>query len=69
MLGLQWDIQEDTLSVVISKKFPSQLHLWKPTKRNFLSALVSVFDPLGLLGPLLIAGKIFVQLLWKLKVS
>ena len=69
MLGVQWNIDDDTFSVVLSRKLPIDLNSWIPTKRNFLSALVSIFDPLGLLGPIVVHGKLFVQSLWKLKVT
>lgn len=37
------------------------------TKRELLSALNSVFDPLEFLSPVLIRGKVFLQKLWQLK--
>ena len=65
VLGLGWDIRSDTLHVTRGDKIPEDLDSWQPTKRLFLSALSSVFDPLGLLNPILIKGKIFLQTLWK----
>jgi hypothetical protein len=38
-------------------------------KRELLSDLNKVFDPLGFLGPVLIIGKIFLQQLWQLKIN
>ena len=35
------------------------------TKREFLGCLASLFDPLGLVGPLTLAGKILLQKMWK----
>ena len=69
VLGLGWDIRSDTLHVTRGDKIPEDLDSWQPTKRLFLSALSSVFDPLGLLNPILIKGKIFLQTLWKLNLS
>ena len=69
VLGIQWDVEKDTFQIVLGKKFPFELEGWKPTKRNFMGALVSVFDPLGLIGPLLVQGKLFLQGLWKNKYS
>jgi len=37
------------------------------TKRSLLSALNSIFDPLGFLDPVLVKGKIFLQQLWLVK--
>ena len=55
--------------MVRSKKFPTELSTWKATKRNFLSALVAIFDPLGLVAPLVLPGKLFLQQLWLDKVG
>ena len=38
-------------------------------KTNALALISSLFDPLGLLSPLSIRGRIFLQTLWKAKVS
>ena len=69
VLGLRWDIRSDNLHVARGDKIPTDLASWQPTKRVFLSALSSVFDPLGLLNPILIKGKIFMQTLWKENIS
>ena len=42
---------------------------WKFSKRNALALISSLFDPLGLLSPLSIRGRIFMQSLWKLKIN
>ena len=42
---------------------------WRVSKRNALTLISSLFDPLGLLSPLSIRGKIFTQSLWKLKLN
>ena len=47
--------------MVVSKKFPIELSSWKATKHNFLSALVAIFDPLGLIAPLVLPGKLLLQ--------
>ena len=69
VLGLQWDTDSDCLKVVDSKKFLTNFESWIATKRSFLSALVSVYDPLGLISPVILQGKLFLQMLWKQKVS
>ncbi|GBM58451.1 hypothetical protein AVEN_269139-1 [Araneus ventricosus] len=39
------------------------------TKRTVLSNIARIFDPLGLLGPVITVAKIFYQRLWKLKID
>ena len=52
LLGLAWNKTEDTLSVV----FPDEKV--KPTKREVLGKLARVYDPLGLVSPMTLQGKI-----------
>ena len=68
VLGLEWDQRLDQLQVVVSKKLMNEAS-WKFSKRNALALISSLFDPLGLLSPLSIRGRIFLQTLWKAKVS
>ncbi|XP_055701660.1 uncharacterized protein LOC129800941 [Phlebotomus papatasi] len=58
-LGLQCNPLSDTLSFKISLKEGAIV------KRSVLSNMSRVFDPLGLLSPVTITGKIFIQKLWK----
>jgi len=39
------------------------------TKREILSSIASLFDPLGLVGPIIIISKIIMQSLWLEKVD
>lgn len=64
-LGLMW--QPSTDSFCYSMK-PWSLPKWM-TKRSLLSDINSIYDPLGLVTPVIIKGKIFVQQLWYLKVN
>ncbi|XP_055609919.1 uncharacterized protein LOC129756897 [Uranotaenia lowii] len=68
VLGLLWDTTQDKL------KFPTTMrcdianiieHGLKPTKREILRCVMSLFDPLGLLSPYLIFGKILMQEIWR----
>ena len=61
ILGIQWSPTHDTLAIQIPPPF-SQAS--QPTKRNMLSYLASLFDPLGLLAPVTLLAKKFVQQLW-----
>ncbi|XP_027839404.2 uncharacterized protein LOC114121329 [Aphis gossypii] len=62
-LGLGWKPVVDIFqfNVAISGKNS------ETTKRGLLSALNSIFDPLGFLAPVLVIGKIFLQQLWLVK--
>ncbi|XP_065182125.1 uncharacterized protein LOC135812837 [Sycon ciliatum] len=59
MLGLKWKVAADTLSIVGPKPDDSPV-----TKRTVLQTVAAVYDPLGLVSPITIQGKIFVQRLW-----
>ena len=63
ILGLNWNQDDDTLNVK-SPSFTCFSHL---TKRQLLSAVSSIFDPLGLLTPLTIRGKLLIKQAWLLK--
>lgn len=64
-LGLRWSCKSDTLlfSVDIDS---SQNRL---SKRSVLSTVGQIFDPLGLVNPCILQGKIILQKLWASKVS
>ncbi|XP_036344475.1 uncharacterized protein LOC118753713 [Rhagoletis pomonella] len=64
-LGLAWEPKSDRL-----------LFLWDPlpeslraTKRNVLSVTARFYDPLGLIGPIVLKAKVFLQSLWKDKLA
>ena len=59
-LGMRWDIESDTFFFTIT---PKQQSL---TRRSILSVLNSVYDPLGLLAPVMLTGKAILQELCKL---
>lgn len=69
VLGLTWNTHHDSLRIELGKKFPVDVNCWTPTKRSFLSITSSVFDPLGLVSPIIICGKILIQDIWKGKFS
>jgi len=63
VLGLQWDTSHDML-----KAFPKQFSSIKSdlaTKREVLRDISQTFDPLGILAPVTIRAKLFMQDLWK----
>nr|XP_046478563.1 uncharacterized protein LOC124217212 [Neodiprion pinetum] len=61
-LGLLWDAKTDIMqySVTIDEST-------KISKRLVLSKIAQIFDPLGLLGPILINAKCIMQQIWQLQ--
>lgn len=63
-LGLQWDPRQDVF--YFSPNFNVRRNT-AITKRVILSEIARLFDPLGLLGPIVITAKIILQELWQLR--
>ena len=59
VLGLIWDVNTDELEIDLTKM--SNEDSGKVTKRSLLSSLAKVFDPLGLVSPVTLMGKILFQ--------
>ena len=59
-LGISWFSEEDTLSVPA----PPMTASVAVTKRNVLKNIATIFDPLGLISPAIIKGKMLLQSLW-----
>ena len=66
-LGLPWHTDADTLS--IQYKSSSKLKDKHFIKRLVLSAIASIFDPLGLISPIVTPFKFFMQVLWASKIN
>ena len=62
VLGLAWNASKDTLAIQDSKNVKENM---KVTKRNYLKEIASVYDPRGLLCPVILLGKVLLQNLWK----
>lgn len=56
-LGLLWNPQKDSLLFPVGKRDKPSL----VTKRSILSTLAQMFDPLGLLSPLIVTAKVMLQ--------
>lgn len=63
VLGLQWNPGEDSLGYDFSS-IPFVF-----TKRGVLSVIARIFDPLGLLAPVLLLAKHLMQSIWRSKVA
>lgn len=63
-LGLSWNPRLDALSFQLQLPETSVF-----TKRTVLSLISRIFDPLGLIAPVVISAKIFMQELWLRKLD
>lgn len=64
-LGLRWVTNSDTLTFKVARLcgYPTV------TKRNILSDISRLFDPLGLVSPSILVSKIIIQKLWTLQLD
>ncbi|XP_053686345.1 uncharacterized protein LOC128735887 [Sabethes cyaneus] len=68
VLGMLWSASSDVLSFSahMSDEVRNLLESnTRPTKRQVLRCVMSLFDPLGLLAPFIIHGKVLIQELWR----
>ncbi|XP_067217392.1 uncharacterized protein [Linepithema humile] len=65
ILGQLWGTQQDILSYTAR----ATKQLKGSTKRQVLFCIAQVFDPLGLLGPVIITPKVIMQQLWQAKLD
>lgn len=65
ILGLYWNHENDSFQYKVMS-FNKQTRV---TKRIILSEIASIFDPLGLISPVVINFKIMIQKLWQLKLD
>ncbi|XP_058828874.1 uncharacterized protein LOC131688562 [Topomyia yanbarensis] len=68
VLGVFWDPERDVFAFNIKHREDIKAYLYdgeRPTKRIVLSCVMGFFDPLGLLSPFTIHGKVIIQHLWR----
>ncbi|XP_029170291.1 uncharacterized protein LOC114939979 [Nylanderia fulva] len=65
ILGILWNPSMDVFRFAI--ELPTDSH--KITKRVILSEISRLFDPLGLIGPVIIIPKMLLQEIWQLKIQ
>ncbi|XP_055603814.1 uncharacterized protein LOC129752049 [Uranotaenia lowii] len=61
-LGICWEIEADIFRFDVNVSPSDQ----PPTKRNILSAIAKLYDPLGLIAPVVVEAKILMQHIWLL---
>lgn len=64
-LGISWNALSDVIQYNMTDKLAST----RNTKRTILSGVAQLFDPLGLLAPIIVKGKLIIQKLWQLNIS
>ena len=72
VLGMWWNSEKDEFTFKLNlHKVDSEIRDGKriPTKREVLSLLMSVFDPLGMIVHLIIKGRMLLQDVWKLGIG
>ena len=62
MLGMHWNKNKDVISVSVPEKTDK-------TKRGILRFLASIFDPLGIISPVMLYGKILYRESCDLKIG
>jgi len=65
VLGIKWDKVNDLLSFEIPEAKEKEKH----TKRSMLSAVQKIYDPIGILSPVLLVPKMILQDTWDLKLG
>ncbi|XP_046666600.1 uncharacterized protein LOC124358342 [Homalodisca vitripennis] len=65
VLGMWWNSETDMFHYASTERKPHD----KISKRSVLSEIASLFDPLGLVGPVVLKFKLFMQELWVRDVS
>nr|XP_031829449.1 uncharacterized protein LOC116425623 [Nomia melanderi] len=63
-LGISWDSRRDSIIYAVDSN-PNR----RVTKRTVLSVIAKIFDPLGLLAPVIVTAKILMQRLWQLQLD
>ncbi|XP_060836302.1 uncharacterized protein LOC132918963 [Rhopalosiphum padi] len=64
-LGLYWEPNSDYYTYVVQTPKTNI----KVTKRDIIAGIATLFDPLGLVGPVILVGKILLQDLWREKIG
>ena len=67
VLGLAWDHRKDVFTLIVNVEFSKQEQTprQRMTKRNILSQIARIFDPLGFAAASTVTAKIGMQRLWQ----
>ncbi|XP_058817796.1 uncharacterized protein LOC131681103 [Topomyia yanbarensis] len=68
VLGMLWSPENDSLGFSAKMRADVQLLIdenKRPTKRQVLRCVMTIYDPLGLLTSILVHGKVLIQQIWR----
>ncbi|XP_043263590.1 uncharacterized protein LOC122403871 [Colletes gigas] len=63
-LGVSWQARDDHITYSVDPNIETRV-----TKRTILSTIAKIFDPLGLLAPVITTAKLLMQQLWQLQLA
>lgn len=66
-MGLYWCPKYDTYQYKVNELINNKQN--NITKIKILSIIAAIYDPLGLIGPIVVAAKLIIQNLWQLKID
>ena len=64
VLGVEWNSATDAKTYDVSVNIPLQM-----TRRNVLEQVMRIYDPMGILSPFVLNGKILLRRTWELKLG
>ncbi|XP_017797032.1 PREDICTED: uncharacterized protein LOC108570076 [Habropoda laboriosa] len=64
-LGIYWNSSDDSIGYAVSATADTT----RITKRSISSEIAKIYDPLGLLGPVIILAKLLLQQIWTMKID
>lgn len=65
ILGIRWNPVTDSLHFPVERRLSGG----RITKRTILSEISKLFDPLGLIGPIIMIAKLIIQELWQAELN
>lgn len=68
-LGMRWNIEEDKFVWEVSDKLMSATSKKPVTRRNIVSVVYSLFNPLGFIAPYIMKAKLILQMLSRKKIG
>ncbi|CAI6374547.1 unnamed protein product [Macrosiphum euphorbiae] len=66
ILGLYWNADGDVLQYKVKEYHDENTTI---SKRHILAETAAIFDPMGLVGPIIVQAKLIIQSLWQIRIS